>query len=52
MSTNEDNPLYETLLTTDLRDNLPPQLLAVIAGVLKLVEGIEPIQVNQEEVKP
>ncbi len=27
-------------LNTDIRDNLPPQMLAVVVGVLKLVEDI------------
>jgi type III secretion system FlhB-like substrate exporter len=28
-------------LDTDIRDNLPPQMLAVVVGVLKLIENIE-----------
>ncbi|MCK8059788.1 MULTISPECIES: hypothetical protein [unclassified Fusibacter] len=28
-------------LDTDIRDNLPPQMLAVVVGVLKLIEDIE-----------
>ncbi len=28
-------------LDTDIRENLPPQMLAVVVGVLKLIEGIE-----------
>lgn len=35
-----DDDVLEALVTTDLRENLPPQLLAVVAGVIKLVEGI------------
>lgn len=35
-----DDAVLEALVTTDLRENLPPQLLAVVAGVLRLVEGI------------
>ncbi len=28
-------------LDTDIRENLPPQMLAVVVGVLQLIEGIE-----------
>ncbi len=28
-------------LDTDIRENLPPQMLAVVVGVLKLIEGLE-----------
>lgn len=35
-----EDDVLEALVTTDLRENLPPQLLAVVAGVIKLVEGI------------
>lgn len=28
-------------LDTDIRENLPPQMMAVVVGVLKLVEEIE-----------
>jgi type III secretion system FlhB-like substrate exporter len=28
-------------LDTDIRDNLPPQMMAVVVGVLKLIENIE-----------
>ncbi len=36
-------------INTDIRDNLPPQMLAVVVGVLKMVEDIadEPNQDNQ-----
>ncbi len=36
----ELNRLSQTL-DTDIRENLPPQMLAVVVGVLKLVENIE-----------
>lgn len=38
---NVSEGLLESLVTTDLRENLPPQLLAVVTGVLKLVEHLE-----------
>lgn len=38
----EDNPVrLEHQLDTDLQENLPPQLLAVVVGVLKMVEGLD-----------
>lgn len=40
LSNSIDDDVLEALVTTDLRENLPPQLLAVVAGVIKLVEGI------------
>ncbi len=43
-----DDALLSTLVTTDLRENLPPQLLAVVAGVLKLVEGMDLELIQQE----
>lgn len=52
-----DEALLEALVTTDLRENLPPQMLAVVVGVLKIVEGIhlDTAQLEQEakvESKP
>lgn len=38
----ENNPVrLAHQLDTDLQENLPPQLLAVVVGVLKMVEGLE-----------
>lgn len=38
--TEELNRLSQ-MLDTDIRENLPPQMLSVVVGVLKLVENIE-----------
>jgi type III secretion system FlhB-like substrate exporter len=42
MSLEEDLVRLEHQLDTDVRDNLPPQLLAVVVGVLKMVNHIHP----------
>lgn len=37
---NDLDRLAQTL-DTDIRENLPPQMMAVVVGVLKMVEGLE-----------
>lgn len=41
IDTQDKQFLQEQLAALDLRDNLPPQLLAVISSVLEAIENLE-----------
>jgi type III secretion system FlhB-like substrate exporter len=51
MNIEKDPKVLKNTLDMDIRDNIPPQLLSIVSGIINIIEDLEKKEENENKKK-
>jgi type III secretion system FlhB-like substrate exporter len=51
MNIEKDPKVLKSTLDMDIRDNIPPQLLSIVSGIINIIEDLEKKEENENKKK-